>query len=139
MANKIQVKIDAMKIRGAFQCRIQGRTAEKVCICIPLEHFYHGKDGAEYLDFVGYEDERQSYGRLFSLKQSLSRAEYEQLKASGLRRHQAAGLSAAERASASGAAGSGCISGSCRTPGWRRSSVLTRRKWLKFASKSGGR
>lgn len=83
MANKIQVKIDAMKIRGAFQCRIQGRTAEKVCICIPLEHFYHGKDGAEYLDFVGYEDERQSYGRLFSLKQSLSRAEYEQLKASG--------------------------------------------------------
>lgn len=83
MANKIQVKIDAMKIRGAFQCRIQGRTSAKDCICIPLEHFYHGKDGAEYLDFVGYEDERQSYGRLFSLKQSLSRAEYEQLKASG--------------------------------------------------------
>lgn len=83
MANKIQVKIGAMKIRGAFQCRIQGRTLAKDCICIPLEHFYHGKDGAEYLDFVGYEDERQSYGRLFSLKQSLSRAEYEQLKASG--------------------------------------------------------
>ena len=83
MANKIQVKIDAMKIRGAFQCRIQGRTSAKDCICIPLEHFYHGKDGAEYLDFVGYEDERQSYGRLFSLKQSLSRAEYEKLKASG--------------------------------------------------------
>ena len=73
MANKIQVKIDAMKIRGAFQCRIQGRTSAKDCICIPLEHFYHGKDGAEYLDFVGYEDERQSYGRLFSLKQSLPR------------------------------------------------------------------
>ena len=83
MANKIQVKIDAMKIRGAFQCRIQGRTAAKECICIPLEHFYHGKDGAEYLDFVGYEDERQSYGRLYSLKQSLNREEYEQLKASG--------------------------------------------------------
>lgn len=83
MANKIQVKIDAMKIRGAFQCRIQGRTAAKQCICISLEHFYHGKDGAEYLDFVGYEDERQSYGRLYSLKQSLNREEYEQLKASG--------------------------------------------------------
>ena len=83
MANKIQVKIDAMKIRGAFQCRIQGRTAAKQCICIPLEHFYHGKDGAEYLNFVGYEDERQSYGRLYSLKQSLNREEYEQLKASG--------------------------------------------------------
>lgn len=83
MANKIQVKIDATKIRGSFKCRIQGRSSAKDCICIPIEHFYHGKDGAEYLDFVGYEDERQSYGRLYSLKQSLNRAEYEQLKASG--------------------------------------------------------
>lgn len=83
MATKVQVKIDASKIRGAFRCNIQGRTAVKDCVCIPVERLYHGKDGALYIDFVGYEDERRSYGRLYSLKQTVDQQEYNRIKENG--------------------------------------------------------
>lgn len=81
--SKIQIKVDVSKILGAFSFTFRGKTATKDCICIPKEHLYAGKDGALYLDLIGYLDERHSYGRIYSLKQSLNRAEWERLKASG--------------------------------------------------------
>lgn len=83
MAKKVQIKVDASKLLGAFTYTVQGKSASKECLCIPKENFYQGKDGALYIDLIGYEDERRSYGRLYSLKQSLNRAEYEKLKQSG--------------------------------------------------------
>ena len=73
---KVQIKINLALVKGFFSCRIQGRDSVKDCICIPKENLYQGKDGALYLDFVGYEDTQQKFGRLYSLKQSFSRAEY---------------------------------------------------------------
>lgn len=73
---KVQIKINLALVKGFFSCRIQGRDSVKECICIPKENLYQGKDGALYLDFVGYEDTQQKFGRLYSLKQSFSRAEY---------------------------------------------------------------
>ena len=82
-------------VKGFFSCRIQGRDSSKECLCILKENLYQGKDGALYLDFVGYEDTQQKFGRLYSLKQSFSRAEYlalseEEKTHSVLRRYQAA-------------------------------------------------
>lgn len=76
---KVQIKINLALVKGFFSCNIKGRDAVKECICIPKENLYQGKDGALYLDFVGYEDQTQKYGRLYSIKQSFSRAEYQAL------------------------------------------------------------
>ena len=44
-------KLNFLKINGAFATRIQGKTATKECVCIPIEdaHLFKGEKGI-YLD-----------------------------------------------------------------------------------------
>jgi len=83
MAKRIQIKIDITKLQGALVMDVQGRREKRQCLVITTDHFYKGKDGALYLNFTGYEDESRSYGRIYSLKQNLSKEEYDRLKAEG--------------------------------------------------------
>lgn len=83
MAKKVQIKVNIAALRKFFSYTIVNPKtgASKECFCIPKDALYAGKDGAFYLDLVGYEDERKNYGRLFSLKEHLNRADYDALKA----------------------------------------------------------
>lgn len=78
MAENIKIKLDASKFDGAFRHNIQGRESSKECLCIPIENFFQGKDGALYIDFTGY-DANGRYGKLYSIKQSIGSERYKAL------------------------------------------------------------
>ena len=78
MADNIKLKLDASKIQGAFRYTIQGKTSSKECLCIPIDNFFQGKNGALYIDFTGY-DANGRFGQLYSIKQSLSADKYKAL------------------------------------------------------------
>lgn len=75
MADNIKIKMDASKWMGAFRHTIQGKSSAKECLCIPIENFFQGKNGALYIDFIGF-DAQGKYGKLYSLKQSVTSDKY---------------------------------------------------------------
>lgn len=79
MAN-FSAKINLAKIEGAFVTTIQGATATKNCICIPLDApgVYNAQSGAIYYDIVAMERRTPSqYGDTHIIKRSLGKAERE--------------------------------------------------------------
>lgn len=78
MAKKINIKIDFSKVKGAFKCNIKGQKETKECLCLPMDMFFQGKNGALYFDITGYESNGK-YGDIYSLKQKFSKAEYDKM------------------------------------------------------------
>lgn len=81
MANNYGIKIDLMKIKGAFVTNIQGRTAKKRCIVIPIDEdpsIYLGEKGC-YLNMVAVELTSPKYEDTHMVKGDLPKEERERL------------------------------------------------------------
>lgn len=67
------IKIDCLKLKGAFMKNLTGKTATKRCLIIPVddnECMYLGEKGC-YLNVVGYELQNSQYGDTHLLKGDL--------------------------------------------------------------------
>lgn len=69
-----KVKLDLLKLQGAFVTDLQGKAAKKRCLCIPIEEasLFLGAKGC-YLDLMAFESRNESYGQSHLLKQSLGK------------------------------------------------------------------
>lgn len=79
MANFI-IKLDLQKIQGAFVTNLQGKSATKTCICIPIEDagLFLGKQGC-YLDLTAIELREPKYDDTHCIKQQVSKDRYQQM------------------------------------------------------------
>ncbi len=77
MAN-YSIKVDLLKIPGAFVTNIQGKTATKKCVCIPVDGsgLFLGQKGC-YLNLTAIEMQNPQYTDTHCLKVSHDRAAYE--------------------------------------------------------------
>ena len=81
MANNLGIKIDALKLKGAFMKNLTGKTATKRCLIIPVDdnpNIYLGEKGC-YLNFVAVEVKNPQYGDTHLLKADLPKEVYEQM------------------------------------------------------------
>lgn len=69
------IKLNMSKLPGAFKASIQGRTATKACICIPVEVFHEGEKGF-YLNLVAFARQEAKYGETHSIKVSVNDEAY---------------------------------------------------------------
>lgn len=73
-------QIDLFRLKGSFLKTLRGRTAEKQCLCIPLDDamLFSGKNGI-YLDIVVFENDPGNirFDQTHSIKQSLTREQRE--------------------------------------------------------------
>lgn len=77
---KSEVSIAPLRLIGAFKYKFKGQTAEKTCACIPEDCLTVDRRGDYWLSITAFDDtkfERQTH----SLKQKLTKAQYEELKA----------------------------------------------------------
>lgn len=67
-------KQNLLALPGAFVANIQGRTAKKRCLCIPIEdaHLYEGEKGV-YLNLNMWVSKDSKYGDSHYLTQNLSK------------------------------------------------------------------
>lgn len=79
MAN-YKIKIDLLKLNGAFVKDIQGETTTKRCLCLPLDDasLYAGKKGI-YLNLTAFETQNPQYGDTHYLKANLTYDQYQAL------------------------------------------------------------
>lgn len=79
MAN-FSIKLDLQKIQGAFVTNLQGKSATKTCICIPIEEagLFLGKQGC-YLDLTAMELREPKYDDTHCVKQQVSKELYQQM------------------------------------------------------------
>ena len=79
MAN-FSIKLDLQKIQGAFVTNLQGKSATKTCICIPIEDagLFLGKQGC-YLDLTAIELREPKYDDTHCVKQQLNKERYQKL------------------------------------------------------------
>lgn len=82
MDDIIKVNIDLSKIRGAFRYTMKGSSADKECLCIPIENLYQGRDGTLYLNLDGLYT-KGKYGQIYALRELVSKEEYFRLKETG--------------------------------------------------------
>jgi len=62
--NNYNIRIDLLKLNGAFMRNMTGKTATKRCLIIPVDNnpsVFLGEKGC-YLNMVAYETESQQYG-----------------------------------------------------------------------------
>ncbi len=74
------IKADLMKIKGAFVANIQGRTARKRCVCIPIEGsgLFLGKQGC-YLNMTAIEMQNPKFEDTHCVKVQFDRDVYEKM------------------------------------------------------------
>lgn len=74
------IKLDLTKIGGAFVANIQGRTARKKCLCIPIEdaHLFVGEKGL-YADFTAIEMREPHNGTTHIIKQNLPKEVFQSM------------------------------------------------------------
>ena len=79
MAN-YSIKADLMKVNGAFVTNIQGKTAVKKCLCIPIEGsgLFLGKQGC-YLSMTAIEMQTPKFDDTHCVKVSYDKADYERM------------------------------------------------------------
>lgn len=72
------IKIDLLKLKGAFMRELQGKTAAKKCIIIPVEEndIYVGQKGC-YLDLTGIEMANPQFGDTHFVKPDIPKAKRE--------------------------------------------------------------
>jgi len=64
------IKIDLLKLKGAAVRSLQGKTATKMCVIIPIEDndcIFHGQKGV-YLDLTAFEMSNPQYGETHLIK-----------------------------------------------------------------------
>ena len=67
------IRLDLLKLQGAFTRNLQGKTATKPCIIIPIDDnpgMYLGEKGC-YLNLSAYETQNNQYGDTHLVKQNL--------------------------------------------------------------------
>ena len=69
------IKIDLLKLKGAFMRDLQGSTATKKCVIIPVEDndIFIGKRGC-YLDITALEMQNPQYGETHFIKTDIPKA-----------------------------------------------------------------
>lgn len=74
------IKLDLLKIAGAFLTNFKGRTTTKRCLVIPIDDsgMYLGQKGL-YLDLTAIELREPQFQDTHCIKQSLPKEQYEQL------------------------------------------------------------
>ena len=79
MAN-FSIKLDLLKVAGAFLTNFKGRTQTKRCLVIPIDDsgMYLGQKGL-YLDLTAIELREPQYQDTHCIKQSLPKEVFEQL------------------------------------------------------------
>lgn len=79
MAN-YSVKIDLLKIKGAFTANIKGKTETKRCICLPIDEsgLFLGQKGC-YLDMTAIEMQNPQYQDTHCVKVSYDKEVYEKM------------------------------------------------------------
>ena len=79
MAN-YSIKIDLLKVKGAFTTNIKGKTATKLCLCIPVEDsgLFLGQKGC-YLNLTAIEMQNPQYQDTHCVKVSHDKEVYEKM------------------------------------------------------------
>lgn len=79
MANH-SIKVDLLKVKGSFVTNIQGKTASKRCLCIPIDDsgLFLGEKGC-YLNLTAIELQNPQYTDTHCLKVSFDKSVYEQM------------------------------------------------------------
>lgn len=74
------IKIDLLKIEGAFKKVLKGKTTSKECICIPLDALglYNGKQGV-YLSLAAIELKNSKYEDTHGIKVQLTKEQRDAL------------------------------------------------------------
>lgn len=74
------IKIDLLKIEGAFKKVLKGKTTSKECICIPLDALglYNGKQGV-YLSLAAIELKTSKYEDTHGIKVQLTKEQRDTL------------------------------------------------------------
>lgn len=77
MAN-YSIRVDLLKVAGAFVTNLKGSTATKRCLVIPVDDagLYVGEKGV-YLNIKALEMQEERYGDSHCIKQSIDKAKYE--------------------------------------------------------------
>lgn len=72
MEKNYGLKMNLLALGGAFVANIQGKTAKKRCVCIPIEdaHLYEGEKGV-YLSMNMWVSKNSQYGDSHYLTQNL--------------------------------------------------------------------
>ena len=72
MEKNYGLKMNLLSLGGAFVANIQGKTAKKRCVCIPIEdaHLYEGEKGV-YLSMNMWVSKNSQYGDSHYLTQNL--------------------------------------------------------------------
>lgn len=72
------IKLDLLKLQGAFLTNLQGKTATKRCLVIPIEgsDLYLGEKGL-YVDLTALELKERKYSDTHFLKINVSRERYD--------------------------------------------------------------
>lgn len=78
--SNMNIKLDLLKLRGAFVTDIKGKTATKRCLVIPLDdaRLFTGQKGV-YLDLTAVATQESKYGDTHFVRQNLDRATYDAL------------------------------------------------------------
>ena len=74
------IKLDLLKVQGAFLTNIKGRTQTKRCLVIPIDDsgMYLGQKGL-YLDLTAIELREPQYQDTHCIKQSVPKERFEQM------------------------------------------------------------
>lgn len=77
----LSIRLDLLKVAGAFLTKLQGKSATKRCLCIPIDDnpaLFLGEKGC-YLDLLAYATENNQYGDTHLLKVSLPKTVREKM------------------------------------------------------------
>lgn len=79
MAN-YSIKVDLLKVKGAFVTNIKGKTATKRCLCIPIDDsgLFLGKQGC-YLNMTAIEMQNPKFSDTHCIKVSYDKEVYEKM------------------------------------------------------------
>lgn len=75
------IKIDLLKLAGSCVTNLQGKTATKKCVVIPIEDndcIFHGQKGV-YLDLTAFEMNNHQYGETHLIKGDIPKDKREKM------------------------------------------------------------
>lgn len=75
------IRLDLLRLQGAFTRNLKGKTATKRCLIIPIDDnpgFYLGEKGC-YLNLSAFETQNNQYGDTHLVKQNLPKEQRERM------------------------------------------------------------
>lgn len=78
--SNLSVKVNLLRLQGAFVTNLKGKTATKRCLVIPVDdaHLYIGQKGC-YLNLTCIEMQNSQYGDTHCVKQNFDKSVYESM------------------------------------------------------------